>query len=102
MHRTLSAAPARQLLPQNTGLERAQTAWAEVQRAWETVLWQAKMWAYLPQRAWEHAENGDEGDLSSELESPTWIHHKPTAALTAPQDRHGMITKHEHENKTRT
>ncbi|MED6264061.1 hypothetical protein CHARACLAT_010720 [Characodon lateralis] len=49
MHRTLNAAPARQVLPQNTGLERAKTAWVELQRAWETVPWETKMRAYLSQ-----------------------------------------------------
>ncbi|KAK5600851.1 hypothetical protein CRENBAI_008658 [Crenichthys baileyi] len=34
----------------------------------------------------EQAENGDEGDLSPDMESPTWIHQKPTAALTALQN----------------
>ncbi|KAK5602951.1 hypothetical protein CRENBAI_017262 [Crenichthys baileyi] len=115
----------RQVLPQNTELERAKTAWVELQQAWETVLWQAKMRAYLLQpsrqlagkppprqpnrkvlradvscggmrvrasvpdqnaQPGEQPENGDEGDLSPEMESPTWIHHKPTAALTAQQN----------------
>ncbi|KAK5618640.1 hypothetical protein CRENBAI_014887 [Crenichthys baileyi] len=34
----------------------------------------------------EQAENSDEGDLSPDMESPTWIHHKPTAVLTALQN----------------
>ncbi|KAK5614872.1 hypothetical protein CRENBAI_010629 [Crenichthys baileyi] len=48
---------ARLVLPHNTGLERAKTAWAELQRAWETVLWQTKTRDYSlqpsRQRTWD-------------------------------------------------
>ncbi|MEQ2303210.1 hypothetical protein AMECASPLE_014394 [Ameca splendens] len=55
--KTLTAPPACLVLPQNTKLERVKMAWAELQRAWETLLWQTKTQDYLlqpsGQRAWD-------------------------------------------------
>ncbi|MED6261935.1 hypothetical protein ATANTOWER_012185 [Ataeniobius toweri] len=126
--------PAPQALPQNPGLERAKTAWAEPQRAWETVLWQTKTQEYSlqplrqlagkpplqtsQQRPWEtpprrlkskkplyasdscgekkmtalslgeeeDALNRNQGDLSLDMELPTWNHYKPTVAQTDLQN----------------
>ncbi|MEQ2314067.1 hypothetical protein AMECASPLE_008295 [Ameca splendens] len=39
----------------------------------------------------EQAENGDEEDLSPDMESPTWIHHKPTAAR-CPAERRSVFS----------
>ncbi|KAK5602783.1 hypothetical protein CRENBAI_026688 [Crenichthys baileyi] len=124
---TSSAAPARQVLPQNTGLEQVKMAWAELQQAWETVLWQTKMRAYLPQpsrrlagkppprqpnhRKVLHAgvscggrrtlaslpnegeeKNGDKGDLSPDMELPTWIHKKTDCGTDNPADRRSVFS----------
>ncbi|KAK5612563.1 hypothetical protein CRENBAI_011604 [Crenichthys baileyi] len=51
------------------------------------------------QEARGKAENGDKGDLSPDMESPTWIHQKLTAVLTALQNAQRLLRLPRQESK---